>query len=75
MAGLVEHVVSVIATRDREDRPAYRAVCSCRYRGTPRLLKDRALAENDKAEHERYRQDVARLTAPGRAGAATRAEG
>lgn len=69
MAGLVEHVVAVIATRDEDEQSAYRAVCSARmcrrWKAQHRALTPAgfALAEHDGREHRRYRSDVVALTA------------
>ncbi len=66
---MAEHIVSVIATRDRDDQPAYRAVCSCnrlralarRQGSVPKFAF--ALAEHDGREHRKYRTEVSTLTA------------
>lgn len=58
-----QHVVTVVATRDRKTlEPAYRAVCSCRrWRGATRPIDQYALAEHDGMEHRKYRADVAAI--------------
>ena len=57
---MTDHAVTVVATRDKHDQPAYLALTSCARHRTPnRATNDQA--EHDAREHLKYRADVAAI--------------